>query len=104
MRIKKDDQVIVLSGKDRGKKGRVMRVYGSDGVILVEKINYHKVAVRKTQDNPKGGIVEMESKISISKVKLVCPKCSKPTRVSYTVLADGAKQRSCKVCHELIGG
>ncbi len=104
MRIKKDDQVVVISGKDRGKKGRVMRVYGSAEALLVEKINYRKVAARRTQANPKGGLVEMEGKISISKVKLICPRCSKPTRVSYTVLADGTKQRSCKVCNELIGG
>lgn len=104
MRIKKDDQVIVLSGKDRGKKGRVMRVYGSDQQVLVEKVNYRKVAARRTQANPKGGIVEMEGKLSISKVKLICPRCSKPTRVSYSVLADGTKQRSCKSCNELIGG
>lgn len=104
MRIRKDDQVVVLTGKDRGKKGRVMRVYGSDSAVLVEKINYRKVAARRTQANPKGGIVEMEGKISISKVKLICPRCSKPTRVSYTVLADGTKQRSCKACNELIGG
>lgn len=104
MRIHKDDQVMVISGKDRGKKGRVMRVYAGAGQLLVEKVNYRKVAVRRTQSNPKGGIVEMEGKISISKVKLVCPRCSKPTRVSYTVLADGTKQRSCKACHELIGG
>lgn len=102
MRIKKDDQVVVISGKDRGKKGRVMRVYGADKLVLVEKINYRKVAVRKTQANPKGGIVEMEGEMSISKVKLICPRCSKPTRVGYNLLADGAKQRSCKVCNELI--
>ena len=104
MRIHKNDQVVVISGKDRGKKGRVMRVHGKEGALLVEKINYRKVAVRRTQANPKGGIVEMEGKISVSKVKLICPRCSKPVRVSYTVLADGTKQRSCKGCNELIGG
>lgn len=104
MRIKKDDQVVVMSGKDRGKKGRVMRVYAKENTLLVEKINYRKVAVRRTQANPKGGIVEMEGKISASKVKLICPRCNKPSRVSFSVLADGSKQRSCKGCNELIGG
>ena len=103
MRIKKDDQVIVISGKDRGKKGRVMRVYAGIGSLLVEKINYRKVAVRRSQTNPKGGLVEMEGKIPVSKVKLVCPRCSKPARVGYSILADGTKQRSCKQCHEVLG-
>lgn len=104
MRIKKNDQVMVMTGKDRGKKGRVMRVFSGEKTLLVEKINYRKVATRRTQDNPKGGIVEMEGKIQVSKVMLVCPRCNKPARIGYTVLADGTKQRSCKKCNELIGG
>lgn len=103
MRIKKNDQVIVISGKDRGKKGRVMRVYAGQGVALVEKINYRKVAVRRTKDNPKGGIIEMEGKIQISKLKLICPRCGKPAKVKYTILADKSKQRSCHECNELLG-
>lgn len=103
MRIKKNDQVIVIGGKDRGKKGRVMRVNASEGTVLVEKVNYRKVAVRKSQSNPKGGLMEMEGKLSIAKVQLICPRCSKPARVGYTILADGTKQRSCKKCHELLG-
>ena len=103
MRIKKNDQVVVLTGKDRGKKGRVMQVNAGKGTLLVEKINYRKVAVRRSQTNPKGGLVEMEGKLPVSKVQLVCPRCSKPTRVGYTILADGTKQRSCKKCNELLG-
>ena len=103
MRIHKNDQVMVTTGKDRGKKGRVMKVYASEGRILIEKINYAKVAVRKSQANPQGGVVQMEKTISISNVKLVCPRCSKPTRVGYSVLADGTKQRLCKLCNELLG-
>ena len=103
MRIHKNDQVLVTSGKDRGKKGRVMKVYSDKNRLLIEKINYHKVAVRRTQANPKGGIVQMEKTIHASNVQLVCPRCSKPTRVAYTVLADGTKQRSCKKCNEVLG-
>ena len=103
MRIKKNDQVMVMSGKDRGKKGRVMRVLASESKALVEKINYRKTAVRRTQANPKGGIVEMEGKIHLSKLRLICPRCGKPTRVKYTVLADASKQRSCHLCKELLG-
>lgn len=103
MRIHKNDQVLVTTGKDRGKKGRVMKVYASESKLLIEKINYAKVAVRKSQTNPQGGVIQMEKKISASNVKLICPRCSKPTRVSYTLLADGTKQRACKLCRELLG-
>jgi large subunit ribosomal protein L24 len=103
MRIKKNDQVIVITGKDRGKKGRVMRVNASEKTLLVEKINYRKVAVRKSQANPQGGLVDIEGVMHVSKVQLICPRCSKPTRTGYTILADGTKQRSCKKCNELLG-
>lgn len=103
MRIRKNDQVVVMSGKDRGKKGRVMRVYAGEGMALVEKINYRKRAVRRTQANPKGGILEMEGKIAVAKLRFLCPRCSKPARLGYTLLADGTKQRQCKKCHEVLG-
>ena len=103
MRIKKNDLVQVMTGKDRGKKGRIMQVFTSLNMALVEKINYRKVAVRKSQTNPKGGLVEMEGKINISKLKLICPRCGKPARVKYSILADSTKQRSCGSCHELLG-
>lgn len=102
MRIKKNDQVMVITGKERGKKGRVMKVYASEGCILVEKLNYRKNFLRKSQANPKGGIADIEGKIDVSNVKLVCPRCSKPTRVGYSLLADGTKQRACKRCHEIL--
>ena len=103
MRIRKNDQVVVISGKDRGKKGRVMRVFGGENAVLVEKINYHKKALRRTQANPKGGISLIEGKLNVSKVMLVCPRCSKPARIGFTLLADGTKQRMCKSCHEILG-
>ena len=103
MRIKKNDQVIVMTGKDRGKKGRVMRVFSKQNMVLIEKVNYRKVAVRKSQTNPKGGLVEMEGKIHISKVRLICPRTSKPTKVAYSILADGSKVRVCKVSQEVLG-
>ncbi len=103
MRIRKNDQVVVMTGKDRGKKGRVMRVFPATSMALVEKVNYRKQAVRRSQANPKGGIVEMEGRIHISKLRLICSRCGKPTRVAYSVLADQTKQRSCKKCNELIG-
>ncbi len=103
MRIRKDDEVVIMTGKDRGKKGRVMRVFVAKNMALVEKINYRKVAVRKSQANPKGGLVEIEGKIHISKLKLICLRCGKPARVKYSFLADSTKQRSCGACNELLG-
>ena len=102
MKIKKNDTVAVMTGKDRGKKGRVLQVFPEEGRVLVEAVQYRKVHRRPTQDNPKGGIVQMESKISISNVMLVCPRCGKPTRLGFTFLADGTKQRSCKKCREIL--
>lgn len=103
MRIKKNDQVMVMTGKDKGKKGRVMQVNTDHNTVLVEKINYKKVAARKTQANPKGGILQMEKPLSASNVQLVCPRCSKPTRVGYSILSNGEKQRICKKCSEVLG-
>ena len=103
MRIRKNDQVLVTKGKDRGKKGRVMRVFPKSQTVLVEKINYRKVAVRKSQTNPNGGIVQMEAELPVSNVKLICPRTGKPTRVGYSILADGKKQRIAKVSNEILG-
>ncbi|MCM8775365.1 MAG: 50S ribosomal protein L24 [Candidatus Omnitrophica bacterium] len=102
MRIRKNDQVMVISGKDRGKKGRVMKIFPKEGMLLVEKVNYMKKATRRTKDNPKGGIAQMEEKLAISNVMFICPKCSHPTRISYNFLADGTKQRVCHKCHEIL--
>ena len=103
MRIRKNDQVIVISGKDKGKKGRVMKVFPKSSTVLVEKINYRKVAMRPTKENPKGGIAEMETPISVSNVQLLCPKTGKPTRIGYIFLKDGEKQRVAKRSQEMLG-
>lgn len=102
MKIKKNDSVAVVTGKDRGKKGRVLQVFPEAGRLLVEGVNYRKIHRRPTRDNPKGGVVQMEGSLSISNVMLVCPRCGKPARVGYTFLADGTKQRTCKKCRELL--
>ena len=102
MKIKKGDDVIVVTGKDKGKKGRVMRVYPNENMLLVEKINYRTVFLRKTQDNPKGGITKMEGKLPLSNVKLVDPRSGKPTRVGYSILADKTKHRIAKVSGEVL--
>ena len=102
LRVRKNDTVAVITGKDRGKKGRVIEVLPEKGRVLVEGVNYRKVHQRPTRTNPKGGIVQMEGTVDISNVLLVCPRCNKATRVGYTFLADGTKQRACKKCREIL--
>lgn len=102
MKLRKSDNVTVIAGKDRGKKGRILQVFPKEGRVLVEGVNYRKVHARPTRDNPKGGILQMEGPFSISNVMLLCPRCGRPARVGLTFLADGTKQRICKKCKELI--
>ena len=102
MKIKKNDTVAVISGKDRGKKGRVLQVLPDSRRVLVEAVNYKTVHQRRSQANPKGGIAQVEGLLAIGKVKLVCPRCNKPSKVGYSFLADGTKQRTCRQCKEII--
>jgi large subunit ribosomal protein L24 len=99
-KIKKKDIVLVISGKDKGKKGEVLKVL-KDNKIIVSKVNVVKKHMRPTQTQP-GGIKEIEKPIPICKVKLICPKCNQPTRVGFTLLPGGEKVRICKKCKEMI--
>jgi large subunit ribosomal protein L24 len=97
--IKKNDQVYVLSGKDRGKTGRVLIVKPAEGKIVVEGIQKIKRHTRANpQRNVKGGILEKESAINLSNVALVCKNCGKHTRIKHQVLADDRTVRTCKKC------
>lgn len=102
-RIHKDDKVIILVGKDKGKIGRVLRIYSKKDKVLVEKVNMVK---RHTKGNPyrqqASGIVEKEAPIAISNVMVVCNACTKPTRIAYRITEDGKKVRFCKKCNEII--
>ena len=97
MNIKRDDKVIVLSGKDKGKTGKVLVADPKALKVIVEGVNVatkHQKAQKKGQD---GGIIKVETPIYVSKVQLVCPKCGKGTRVAYKIV-DGKKVRVCKKC------
>ena len=97
MNIKRDDKVIVLSGKDKGKSGKVIAADPKAEKVIVEGVNVatkHQKAQKKGQD---GGILKIETPIYVSKVQLVCPKCDKPTRVAHKI-EDGKKIRVCKHC------
>ena len=97
-RIRKGDTVAVLSGKDKGKTGKVLRVWPAEARALVERINLVHHFERKSQQSPSGGVIEREGTLPVSKLALVCPTCHKPTRVSWQVASDGSKQRACKRC------
>ena len=97
MNIKKGDTVRVLSGKDKGKEGQVVRSIPSKQRVVVEKVNMVKKAMRPTQQNPQGGIMSIEAPIHVSNVMVICPECKQPTRVSYRVTEAG-KVRVCKKC------
>lgn len=98
----RNDNVVVIAGKDKGKKGKVLRVYPKPTRVLVEGVNVVKKHMRPTRDNPKGGIMSVERPVSLSNVMLVCPRCSKSTRIAVKYLTDGTKKRICKKCQEII--
>jgi len=101
--IKKNDEVYVLSGKDRGKTGRVLIVLPRENKVVVEGVQLIKRHTRANpQRNIQGGIVEKESPIHISNVALVCKNCGKHTRLAHQVLADGRHSRTCKKCGSAI--
>ncbi len=102
MRIIKNDTVKVISGNQRGKVGRVLKVFPKTDRIIVEKVRLMKHHQKKRSVSDQGGIVEKEAPIHISNVLLVCPKCSKPTRTGIGQLADGKKVRVCKSCQEML--
>jgi len=97
MKIKKNDQVLIISGKDRLKKGKVLEVFPKYDKVMVEGVNIRKKHVKPKKSGEKGQVVEMSSPISISNVKLICPKCSKLTRVGYKT-TENKKYRICKKC------
>lgn len=101
MKIKVDDTIVVISGKDRGKTGKVIRVYQKINKIVVEKINIRTKHIKKTTTRP-GEIIRFEAPFDVSNVKVICPRCKKATRVSYLKLKDKKKQRICKKCKESI--
>jgi len=101
--IRKNDNVTVTTGKDRGKQGRVLKVLPEKNRVIVEGVNIIK---RHTKPNPqrqiKGGVVEREAPLHASNVQLVCPECGKPTRLGKKVLGDGRKVRICRKCEGVV--
>jgi large subunit ribosomal protein L24 len=103
MAIRKNDNVVVTSGRDRGKRGRVLQVMPDKSRVVVEGVNFIKRHTRPNpQKNVKGGIVEREASLSAANVQLVCPECGKPTRIGRRLLDDGRRVRFCRKCNGVV--
>lgn len=100
--IKKNDTVKVLAGKDKGKSGKVLKVYPSVNRAIVQGINFAIKHKRKTRQDDQGGIMHKESPINISNLAVVCKGCNRPTRVGMDILSDGSKVRFCRKCKEVL--
>jgi large subunit ribosomal protein L24 len=102
MKIRKNDTVLVIAGKDKGKKGKVRFAYPEKQKVLVEGINFVKKHSRARGAVRQAGIIDLEVPIPVSNVMLLCDKCNKPSRVGYEKLEDGRRVRVCRSCHEVI--
>jgi len=107
MKVRKEDQVIVVSGDDRGKRGRVLKVFPEKHKVIVEGINFIKRHTRPSQKQPKGGIVIKEAAIHVSNVMVICPKCNAITKVGIKKITDESKGKTlrvryCKKCDEML--
>ncbi|MFH1423928.1 MAG: 50S ribosomal protein L24 [Candidatus Nealsonbacteria bacterium] len=101
MKIHKNDQVLIISGKDRGKKGKVLDVFSQESKIVVEGVSVRKKNMKPKKSGEKGQLVHVPAAFSVANAVLICPKCSKPTRVGYKIL-DKKKYRICKKCQSEI--
>lgn len=101
-KIKTDDKVQVIAGKDKGKIGKVIKILKKKSRAVVENVNIAKVHERPTQANPQGGIMEKPMPIDYSNLMIMCNHCIKPTRIGIKILEDGTKVRVCKKCNEQI--
>lgn len=101
MKLKRGDQIIVIAGKDKGRKGKIEKTFSKEGKVLVPGINIVKKHVKSQGENKPGGIIEINKPIDVSKVALVCPRCGKITRIGY-LLTKEKKERICKKCQAVI--
>ena len=102
MKIRKNDNVLVITGKDRGKRGKVRFAYPKKERIIIEGVNFVKRHARALRQVRQAGIIEREAAIHVSNVMLLCSKCNHPTRIGFRFLDDGRKVRVCRVCSEVL--
>ena len=100
--VRKEDTVVVLTGRNQGKRGRVIGVLPAKKKVIVEGVNVQKKHMKPNKQYQQGGIIEKEAPINVSNVMLVCPKCDAPTRIGNSILEDGRKLRACKKCKEVM--
>ena len=104
LNIKRNDEVLVISGKDKGTRGKVLRIFPQRNRVIVENVNFIKRHTRPNpQKNIQGGVVEREASIHLSNLMLICPECREPSRVGFILLSDGEKVRVCRKCQATIG-
>lgn len=101
--LRKNDLVMVIAGKEKGKTGRILRMLTKKDRAIVEKVNFVKRHQRPTSQQSQGGIIEKEGPLDLSNLTLVCETCNSPSRIGKKVLEDGKKARYCKKCGEMIG-
>ncbi|MFZ5942540.1 MAG: 50S ribosomal protein L24 [Bacillota bacterium] len=101
LHVKKGDNVVVIAGKDKGKKGKVLQAFPDESRVIIEGINIMKKHTRPTQKMPQGGIVEREAPVHVSNVMPFCSKCSEGVRISKKELGDGKRVRTCHQCGEV---
>lgn len=102
LKIKKNDNVEIVAGKEKGKRGKILLLFPDENRVIIEKINMVKKHSRPSGQTKQGGIVEKEGKINLSNVMLICGKCNKGVRVGYKILESGEKVRICRSCNEEI--
>jgi len=103
LRVRRNDSVVVLAGKSKGRTGRVLRVYPDEGRAIVEGVNFvRKHTKANPQKNIKGGILEREAPVDASNLMVICGECGKPSRVGHKFLDDGTKVRTCRRCNGIL--
>ncbi|NIS69505.1 MAG: 50S ribosomal protein L24 [Proteobacteria bacterium] len=101
--LRKNDLVMVIAGKEKGKSGRILRILTKKDRAIVEKINFVKRHQRPSGQQRQGGIIEMEAPLQLSNLMLICESCNKPVRAGHKILEDGKRSRYCRKCGEMIG-
>jgi large subunit ribosomal protein L24 len=100
--IRKNDTVKVLAGKDRGKSGKVLKVFPSENRAIVQGVNFVKKHMKQRRQDQQGGLIQQESPIQISNLIIVCKRCNQTTKIGVDILGDGTRVRHCKKCNEVL--
>ena len=101
MKLKKGDSIIVVAGKDKGKKGKIEKTFPNKDSVVVPNVNMYKRHLKRRDEKNPGGIIDIARPLNVAKVALVCPKCKLPTRIGYEVTGKG-KKRICRKCNQAI--